>query len=70
MTDKARDLAAAFEAGKLGRRDLVKRLAAMGVAAPAIAAIMGEAATKAYAADFDMMAHKGTAVKLLLNKHP
>ena len=70
MTDKARDLAAAFEAGTIGRRELVKRLAAIGVAGAAAGAILGEAATKAYAADFDMMAHKGTAVKLLLNKHP
>jgi len=70
MTDKARDLAAAFEAGKIGRRELVKRLSAIGITAAAVGTIMGEAATNAYAADFDMMAHKGDAVKLLLNKHP
>lgn len=70
MNEKARDLAAAFEAGKIGRRELVKRLSAIGITAAAVGTIMGEAATNAYAADFDMMAHKGDAVKLLLNKHP
>ena len=70
MNEKARDLAAAFEAGTIGRRELVRRMAALGLTGAAAAAIMGAASTRAYAADFDMMANKGTAIKLLLNKHP
>ena len=64
MNEKARDLAAAFEAGKIGRRELVKRLVGdRHHRRPRSAAIMGEAATNAYAADFDMMAHKGDGGK-------
>ncbi len=70
MNDKAKDLAEAFIAGRVGRRELIRRMAALGLAAPAAASVLNAVATRAYAADFDMMSQKGKSVKLLLNKHP
>jgi len=70
MYEKADDLFSAFVAGRLGRRELLKRTAALGVAAGAAGTLLSAASTRALAADYDWQKHKGTALKLLLNKHP
>jgi multiple sugar transport system substrate-binding protein len=70
MSEKARDLFDAFVAGQVGRRELLKRAAALGITAATANALFSAASTRAFAADYDWQAHKGTALKLLLNKHP
>ena len=70
MYRKERGLVEAFLAGKMSRRSLIKRFAALGVSTGTAGALLNMSATKAMAADFDWMKHKGTGVKLLLNKHP
>jgi multiple sugar transport system substrate-binding protein len=70
MYRKERGLIDAFLAGKMSRRSLIKRFAALGVSAGTAGTLLNMSATKAMAADFDWMKHKGTGVKLLLNKHP
>lgn len=70
MHEKAKDLCDAFIARGIGRRDLMRRLAALGIAAGVADVLVNAAATKALAADFDWKAYKGTSLKLLLNKHP
>jgi multiple sugar transport system substrate-binding protein len=70
MHEKAKDLCNAFLARGIGRRDLMRRLAALGVAAGVADMMVNAAATRAIAADFDWQAYKGQTVKLLLNKHP
>lgn len=70
MHEKAKDLCNAFMARGIGRRDLMRRLAALGVTAGMADMMVNAAATKALAADFDWQAHKGKSLKLLLNKHP
>jgi multiple sugar transport system substrate-binding protein len=70
MHEKAKDLCETFVARGLGRRELIRRLAALGLTAGAADMLVNAAQTKALAADYDWMAHKGTNLKLLLNKHP
>jgi len=70
MYEKATDLFSAFVAGRVGRRELLKGVAALGLTAAAANTLLAAASTKALAADYDWQAHKGTALKLLLNKHP
>jgi len=70
MHEKAKDLCEAFIARGIGRRDLMRRLAALGVTAGLADMMVNAAATEAMAADFDWQAHKGKTLKLLLNKHP
>ncbi|MCA7120394.1 MAG: extracellular solute-binding protein [Acidibrevibacterium sp.] len=70
MHEKAQDLARAFVAGRIGRRDLIRRLAALGVAFGTAESLLNATATGALAADFDWKKHKGTQLRLLLNKHP
>ena len=70
MYEKEKDLVRAFMAGKLSRRELMARTSALGASAAVTGTLLGAAATKALAADFDWMKHKGKSVKLLLNKHP
>ena len=70
MYEKVNDLFRAFAAGKVGRRELMQRTAALGLTVAAANTLMNAISTKALAADYNFMAHKGTALKLLLNKHP
>ena len=70
MVDKERDLFAAFAAGRLGRRDLLRATARLGLGAAAAARMLGAATTAARAADFDWRKHKGTSLRLMLNRHP
>lgn len=64
------DAAKHFVAGRIGRRDLVRRLAALGLTTAAADAVIAAASRQASAADFNWKAHSGSSVKLLLNKHP
>ena len=70
MHDRAKDAVEGFVAGRVSRRELVRRLAVLGVGVAAADMLVNAAQTQALAADFDWMAHKGTNLKLLLNKHP
>ena len=70
MYDKAKDLARAVVERKLSRREAMRRMAQLGVGAGAAAYFLNQASTDAMAADFDWKKHNGTAIKLLLNKHP
>ena len=70
MDRKAQDVAEGFVAGRVGRRELVKRLGALGLTAAAADVLVNAAATKAFAADFNWKAHQGKSIKALLNKHP
>ena len=70
MNERAKELCEIFVRGGLGRRELMRRLGALGVAVGAADMLVNAAATRALAADFDWKAQKGTSIKLLLNKHP
>jgi len=70
MINREKDLVKAYLAGKISRRGLLKSLAAMGVGTAAGGSLMGAMSSQALAQDFDWMKHKGTGIKLLLNKHP
>ena len=70
MYEKEKGLVDAYMRGTMSRRSLIKGLGAMGVTAATAGMLVNMAATKAMAADFDWMKHKGTSLKLLLNKHP
>lgn len=70
MHDRAKDAVEGFVAGRVSRRELVRRLALLGVGVGVADMLVNAAQTQALAADFDWMAHKGTSLKLLLNKHP
>ncbi|MBO0662087.1 extracellular solute-binding protein [Jiella sp. MQZ9-1] len=72
MYDQERDLIAALAGHRIGRRDFMRRASQLGLGAAAMSGLMGQMASSALAADssFDWKAHKGTTLKLLLNKHP
>jgi len=68
---KQKDLLKAHQDGKLGRRELLKRMGALGVGAAATSFMINGMATKALAAGgVDFQKHKGKALHLLMNKHP
>jgi multiple sugar transport system substrate-binding protein len=70
MYERAKDLVDAYMRRQLGRRELVRRMGHLGVAAVAANTLLGRASTRALAADFDWKQHEGTQLNLLLNKHP
>lgn len=71
MSKKEKLLAEAFVAGKIGRRELIKGMSALGVTAATAGVLVNAAATQALAQNgFDWKKHDGTSIKLLLNKHP
>lgn len=70
MRNREKDLVRDFLAGKMSRRTLIKGLGALGVGSAASGSLMGMLSSEALAQDFDWMKHKGTGIKLLLNKHP
>src|ERR1700749_2561875 len=70
MSDKAKDFFDAFKAGKMSRRELMSGAGKLGITAASANFMLNAAGTKAMAADFDWMKHKGTKLHLLLNKHP
>src|SRR3954447_1113730 len=70
MTDRIKDLFDAYSAGRVSRRELMRGAARLGVTAASANFLLGASAVEALAADYDWQAQKGTAIKLLLNKHP
>src|SRR5437764_4135048 len=70
MTDRLKDLFEAYSAGRVSRRELMRGAARLGVTAASANFLLGASAVEALAADYDWQAQKGTAIKLLLNKHP
>jgi len=64
-----RRLQADFD-GNNGRRDMPRGLLALGASAALTGTLPGMGSTSVFAADFDAMLHKGTALKLPLNKPP
>ena len=70
MHEKERSLFEAYAAKKLNRRELLDTTARLGVSTAVAGSLLGAAATRAIAADFDWQKFKGTSLKLLLNKHP
>jgi len=67
---KEKDLVRAYLAGKMSRRSLMRGLATMGVTAATAKTLLVMGSTEARAQELDWQAHSGTAIKLLLNKHP
>ncbi len=70
MYEKEQDRVQAYLDGKMSRRELLGSMSALGVSAAAASTLVGLGSTRAFAAGFDAMQHQGTALKLLLNKHP
>ena len=70
MYDKEKGLIDAYIRGQMSRRSLIKGLGALGLSTAAAGVLLNASATRALAADFDWQKHKGTGIKLLLNKHP
>jgi len=70
MFDRERDLASAFAKGRMSRRELFNSAGRIGLGATALSFLVGEASTRAMAADFDWQKYKGKTITLLLNKHP
>jgi multiple sugar transport system substrate-binding protein len=70
MHTREKSLFDAFVAGKLSRRELFGGATKLGLSLAAARDLLNQAQSEALAADFDWMAHKGTKLKLLLNKHP
>jgi multiple sugar transport system substrate-binding protein len=70
MYDKDKSVFEAYAKGGVSRRELLDQSAKLGLSTAVAGTLLGAAATSAIAADFDWMKHKGTALKLLLNKHP
>ncbi len=70
MYEKERDLASAFVAKRVGRRELIRQAGRLGLGVAAASVLVNRAATEALAADFDWQKHKGKTLTLLLNKHP
>lgn len=70
MYEKEKDLVQVYLDGKMSRRDLLKGMSALGASTALTGALVGLGSTRAFAAGFDAMQHKGAAIKLLLNKHP
>ncbi|MBV9247616.1 MAG: extracellular solute-binding protein, partial [Methylobacteriaceae bacterium] len=70
MYDKEKDLFEAYVAKKLSRRELLDGAAKLGLSTAVAGSLLGAAASKSLAADFDWKKFNGTSLKLLLNKHP
>jgi multiple sugar transport system substrate-binding protein len=70
MYEKGKDLASAFVARRLGRRELVRRMGQLGLTVAGSKFLLNQASTAALAADFDWKKHQGTKLNLLMNKHP
>ena len=70
MNEKAKDLSDALAAGRIGRREFGRRMAALGIGAATAGTMLNAASTRAQAPNFDWGRQRGRSVKLLLNKHP
>ena len=70
MSRKLQDTIEAFRKGRMDRREFFARGAAVGVSTATLGYMLNRSVSQALAADFDWKKHDGTAIKLLLNKHP
>jgi len=70
MEKKEVGLVRAYMNGSMSRRNWLKSMAALGVSAGTAGSMLTAMSSNAIAQDFDWMKHKGTSLKLLLNKHP
>ena len=70
MYEKAKDAIDVCLKKGMSRRELGRRLGVLGLTAASANVLMNMASSRALAADFDWMQHKGKTVTLLLNKHP
>ena len=70
MSRRIETLVQAFLNRQLSRRELMSRGAKLGVSAAVLGSTANLLQSRALAADFDWMKHKGKTVNLLLNKHP
>jgi multiple sugar transport system substrate-binding protein len=70
MYETEKGLARSLVAGRIGRREFGRRMAALGLSATAAGSFSMAAARRAMAANFDWQAYKGKSIHLLLNKHP
>jgi multiple sugar transport system substrate-binding protein len=70
MSRKLNDTIEAFRRGRMGRREFFARGAAFGVGTGTLCYLLNRSVSRALAQEFDWKAHDGTAIKLLLNKHP
>ncbi len=70
MSRKIQDTIDAFRKGHMGRREFFARGAAFGASTATLGYMLNRSVSQAWAADFDWKKHDGTAIKLLLNKHP
>ncbi len=68
---KQKELIRAYYENKIGRRELLERMAKIGVGAAATGFLLNATATKTLAAGGpDFKKFKGKSIKLLMNKHP
>ena len=68
---KQKELVKAYHENNIGRRELLQRMAQLGVGAAATGVLLNAAATDALAAEGpDFKKFQGKAIRLLLNKHP
>jgi multiple sugar transport system substrate-binding protein len=70
MFEREKDLIGAWLRGQSDRRSMLKGLGALGMTASSASVLANMMATRAIAQDFDWKKYSGTAIKLLLNKHP
>ncbi len=71
MSMKQKDIARAYLANQIGRREFLSRTASLGLSASAAGVLLNSVATEALAAgSVDFQKYKGKSIKLLLNKHP
>jgi multiple sugar transport system substrate-binding protein len=71
MYEKEKNLIKTYVDGQIDRRTLIRGLGVMGVTAATAGVLLNSVATEALAQNgFDWQKHKGTKIKLLLNKHP
>ncbi len=70
MYEKERSRVEAYLAGNMSRREMIRDLSALGATTALASTLVAEGSSRAFAEGFDAMKHQGTALKLLLNKHP
>ncbi|HTU53053.1 MAG TPA: extracellular solute-binding protein [Acetobacteraceae bacterium] len=70
MSDKAKDLCEQRVAGRIGRREFARWIAALGIGAAAADGLLQASTTRAMAAGFDWKQQQGKTVRFLFDKHP
>lgn len=70
MYEKEKDLFSAYVRKQMSRRELLDRVARLGLSAALANTLLGAASTRALAQNFDWKKYQGESIKLLLNQHP